>query len=246
MRILVSIDDTDDADSKGTGEIAQMISAGLAELRWARPGRVTRHQLFIHPDIAYTSHNSSMCFETDVATDALTDVIAWCAEKLTAESVESADPGLAVVAVDRLGEPERLMDFGRSAKERVITKDEAYALAEELGVHLSEHGGTGIGVIGALAGAGLRLSGNDGRFKGKFRLSADEHGVAEVARIKREGVDAVRTLDGETLGDAQRVAVCDECKLVLVDRMATLLVEPGGNGSGAGWALVDRKMLKSF
>ena len=51
-------------------------------------------------------------------------------------------------------------------KHRVLTKQAAYQTAEQAGIHLSEHGGTGDGVIGALAGVGLRLSGCDGRIRG--------------------------------------------------------------------------------
>jgi hypothetical protein len=246
MRILISIDDTDDAYSRGTGEIAEIIAAGLADKQWATVGRVTRHQLLIHPDIEYTSHNSSMCFEAHAAEESLADIIEWCSERLAAESVKAADPGLAVIAVDRLADSERLMAFGRSAKERVITKAEAYETAKELGVHLSEHGGTGVGVIGALAGAGLKLTGNDGRFKGKFRLKADEYGVSDVAQIKTEGIDAVCTLEGRTLGDFERVLVGDECKLILRDGMAVLPVKAGGNGSGAAWTIIDRKALRAI
>jgi hypothetical protein len=246
LKILVSIDDTDDADSKGTGEIAEIIARALASAGLATTGRVTRHQLLIHPDIAYTSHNSSMCFEADIAEDALGDIIAISAKTLTEESVEAADPGLAVVVPERLHDPKRLTDFGRKAKEQVLTKDDAYSLAEELGVHLSEHGGTGIGVIGALAGAGLKMTGNDGRFKGKFRLKADAQGVADVAHIKHQDIDEVRTLEGETLGDEERVIVGDHCKLILRDGMAILMVKPSEPGASAPWTVVDRKALRSF
>jgi len=231
---------------KGTGEIAEIIADDLAASGLASVGRVTRHQLLIHPDIAYTSHNSAMCFEADILDERLEEVIDACAATLTAESVAAADPGLAVVVIERLAEPERLMDFGRQAKQRVISKDEAYELARELGVHLSEHGGTGIGVIGALAGAGLKLTGNDGRFKGKFRLRADEHGIASVAEIKHQDIDEVRTLDGVTLGDAERVAVGADCKLILRDGLAVLMVRPADEGSPAPWAVVDRKALRAF
>jgi hypothetical protein len=246
MRLLIAIDDTDDRDSKGTGEIAEEIAQGLVDKGWATVGRVTRHQLLIHPDIAYTSHNSSMCFEAQISEESLPDVIDWCAEKLTAESVAVADPGLAVVVLDRLGDPERLMAFGREAKVRVMTKDEAYERARELDVHLSEHGGTGIGVIGALAGTGLKLTGNDGRFKGKFKLRADERGVASVAQILGQGVDAVCAIDGDALAADQEVFVGTESKLVLRDGRAVLLVKPGADGAGVAWTAVDRKALRSF
>ena len=246
MKILISIDDTDDAQSKGTGEIAEMIGQALVDRGLATVGRVTRHQLLVHPDIAYTSHNSSMCFEAEISEDALGEVTRVCADVLTTESVEAADPGLAIVVLSSLADAERLMAFGLEAKQRVLTKDEAYARAEELGVHLSEHGGTGIGVIGALAGAGLRLTGSDGRYKGKFRLRGDENDVATVADIKREGVGAVRTLEGETLGDDERVLVADSAKLVLKDGAAVLLVRPLDAAGAAAWCPVDRKSLRSF
>ncbi len=246
MKILISIDDTDDCDSKGTGEIAEIIADGLVARGWATVGRVTRHQLLIHPDIAYTSHNSSMCFEAEISEVMLDEVVEWCAQRLAAESVPAADPGLAVVALDRLADPERLMEYGRRAKEQVIAKEEAYALASELGVHLSEHGGTGIGVIGALAGAGLKLTGSDGRFKGKFRLHADEQGVSDVASIKHQDVDVVSTLDGQVLADEERVVVSGECKLVLHGGMAVLMVQPSDDGAPAPWTVVDRRALRAF
>jgi hypothetical protein len=246
MRILISIDDTDDIDTRGTGEIAELLAQGLEEAGLARCGRVTRHQLLVHPDIAYTSHNSAMCFPAEIAGDDLKAVTVSCQTALTAESAEASDPGLCIAVVDRLERPQALVAYGREAKTRVISKDEAYRSAAELGVHLSEHGGTGIGVIGALAGAGLRLSGGDGRFKGKFAIPGDEDGVARVAGIKEHGIDEVRTLDGEQLADDWRVLVSAECKLVLLDGRAVLLVQPAPPSAVAPWVVVERKALRSY
>jgi phage tail protein X len=244
--LLISIDDTDDVDSRGTGDIAELLAQGLAAEGLAECGRVTRHQLLVHPDIAYTSHNSSMCFPAAAADDALDAVTSWCMRTLAAESVAAADPGLCVVALERLSQPERLVAYGREAKQRVIGKDEAYGVARGLGVHLSEHGGTGIGVIGALAGAGLRLSGDDGRFKGKFRVPGDAAGVARVRDIREYGVDSVRTLTGGVLGDDEPVLVGPECKLVLLAGEAVLLVAPVDGAAAAPWTVVDRRALRSY
>jgi hypothetical protein len=246
VRVLIAIDDTDDADSRGTGEIAEIIAGALSQRGLATVGRVTRHQLLIHPDIAYTSHNSSMCFEADVAEHDLDTVISEAARMLAAESVAAADPGLAVAVVDRISSPQRLIDFGLAAKERVLTKDEACARAEELGIHLSEHGGSGIGVIGALAGVGLKLTGNDGRFKGKLRLRADEDGVADVTSIRHQDVDEVRTMEGTTLPDHERILVGQDCKLIVRDGRAVLLVEPAPAGASAAWVVCDRKKLRAL
>ena len=246
MRILISIDDTDDIDTRGTGEIAELLAEGLEEAGLARCGRVTRHQLLVHPDIAYTSHNSSMCFPAESAEGDLEAIIARCQTALEAESAGASDPGLCVAVLERLERPQALVEYGRAAKTRVIAKDEAYRTAAELGVHLSEHGGTGIGVIGALAGAGLRLSGDDGRFKGKFAIPGDEDGVASVAGIKDCGVDEVRTLDGERLPDDARVLAGPECKLVLLGGRAVLLVTPTPAGGAAPWTVVERRALRGY
>jgi hypothetical protein len=150
------------------------------------------------------------------------------------------------VAVEELARPEALVAYGREAKERVIAKEEAYRVAADLGVHLSEHGGTGIGVIGALAGAGLRLSGDDGRFKGKFRIPGDAEGVAGVAEIKELAVDDVMTVDGAVLEDGERVVVGDECKLVLLGGRAVLLVTPAPAAAAAPWSVVERRALRAY
>ncbi|MGI6033785.1 MAG: hypothetical protein ACOX69_10245, partial [Coriobacteriales bacterium] len=61
--------------------------------------------------------------------------------------------------------------YGFRAQREVIEKSEALALAERIPwLSLWDLGGTGAGVIGALAGVGLRLSGGDGRFRGKWNL----------------------------------------------------------------------------
>lgn len=246
MRILISIDDTDDIDSRGTGDVAELMARGLADRGLAECGRVTRHQLLIHPDIAYTSHNSAMCFPAETDMGSLDAVTAWCQATLAAESVAAADPGLCIAPVETLAQPDALMAYGRDAKERVFRKDEAYRIAGDLRVHLSEHGGSGIGVIGALAGAGLRLSGNDGRFKGKVAIPGDGGGVACVGDIREHGVDSVRTFGGDALGDDERVVVGPECKLVLLAGEAVLLVAPASGSSAAPWTVVDRKALRAF
>jgi hypothetical protein len=246
MDLLIAIDDTDDIDSRGTGEIAELLAEGLERAGLARCGRVTRHQLLVHPDIAYTSHNSSMCFPAEIAASDIETAITRCKAWLAAESAPASDPGLCVVVVERLVRPQALVEFGREAKTRVITKSEAYGLAADLGVHLSEHGGTGIGIIGALAGAGLRHSGDDGRFKGKFAIPGDADGVAHVAEITKRGVDDVRTVEGVSLADDEHVLVGAECKLVLLGGRAVLLVRPAPQPGAAPWMVVERRALRSY
>jgi hypothetical protein len=175
MKLLICIDDTDDLDSKGTGEIAVEISEVIYNKIPCVISDVTRHQLFIHEDIPYTSHNSSMCFEV-VLSDAndYEKVISLSENHLSKASSPLSDPGLCVCKHDEVSH-EKLISYGQNAKKVVLTKEVAYKLAKEEGLFLNEYGGTGDGVIGALAGIGLRLSGSDGRFKGKHKINPDTY-----------------------------------------------------------------------
>lgn len=177
MRILVSIDDTDNFTTKGikgTGDLAKNIARAIKSNGWGNSSRITRHQLLLHEDIPYTSHNSSMCFEAEIDPQYLQAVIDFSVQHLETESEPEADPGLCVIIPDRLADPVRLIDYGYRAKREVLDKNDAYVLASELGIHLSEHGGTGQGVIGAMAGAGLRLGATTGRSKISIRSESRE------------------------------------------------------------------------
>lgn len=244
MKVLISIDDTDDIESRGTGEIAELLAEGIVRMGWGKCGPVTRHQLLIHPDIPYTSHNSSMCFPAEISSAMLDAVTEYCSSMLKAESAPSSDPGLCIMVPERLSRPEALIDYGRKAKTTVISKDEAYQTAAAHNVHLSEHGGTGQGVIGALAGAGLRLTGNDGRFKGKFKIPSRD-GSVTVGEIRAYGVDAVQTVEGDALGEDVPVHVGEWVKLVLIEGKSVLLAVPGDTPE-TPWRAVDKKVFRNY
>lgn len=249
IRVLVCIDDTDSIDSEwGTGELASKISEYLEACGWGKAYGVTRHQLFIHPDIPYTSHNSSMCFAADLNKAYLDELINYAAGFLSQKSAAGSDPGLCIAVPEKLTKPETLMAFGFKAKKQVVSKEEAYSLAKQLGIHLSEHGGTGQGVIGALAGAGLRLSGNDGRLKGRLSLKS-ENGVIDVAGILRQSqVDIVRSLDGVALADNDLIRLGDKVKSVLLDGKNVLLVYPASteDPNGVKWQTCTKQQLRRF
>ncbi|MCX5806014.1 MAG: hypothetical protein NT010_08105 [Proteobacteria bacterium] len=206
---------------------------------------MTRHQLLVHPDIPYTSHNSSMCFTAEIPEHMLEAVTDYCCSALAAESAPGSDPGLCILTPELLKQPEVLMDYGRKAKKVVISKEEAYDTAAALGIHLSEHGGTGQGVIGALAGAGLRLTGNDGRFKGKLRIPSP-NGTATVRHILDFGIDVVTTLDGVVLNDSEDVHVGEWVKRVLLNEKAVLLVVPSEDISGPAWKASGKKIFRNY
>ena len=122
-----------------------------------------------------------------------------------------------------------------------------YDMQRVVGVHLSEHGGTGQGVIGALAGAGLRLSGNDGRLKGHLEI-ADAEGWAAVSDIcSHIDVDEVRSLNGPALKGPERVKLGEKVKTVLLEGKSVLLVEPvKGAADGTAWQTCSKQQLRSY
>lgn len=223
---LVCIDDTDDIGTKGTGEIAEEIAHLLSDNHLSRCAFVTRHQLYVHPDIPYTSHNSAMCFQVRTA-KSQDEILAIAVAHLRSESAAAADPGIALLDLQHSCDREALIAFGEQAKEEVKTKAQAYALAEQLGIHLSEHGGTGQGIIGALAGLGLRLQGNDGRIKGQFNLPGLEAGEVSLSvgeAIELTGVDRVLSDSGEQLCFKTPLYLSGKVKAVYRDHQVSLLV----------------------
>ena len=250
MKVLICIDDTDNIDIKrGTGQLASQLAQEIEEKGWGRCEPVTRHQLLVHPDVPYTSHNSAMCFAADVAEEALDDVIAYGSSFLEKERAVGSDPGLCLVIPERLTNPGWLIAFGFSAKQEVLNKEYAYDLAREMGIYLSEHGGTGDGVVGALAGSGLRLSGNDGRFRGKLSVAQQGQAITAGEIIGGSYITRVRSKDdGRVLADDELVEIGEVVKAVLIDKEAVLMVRPLAvpGEQGAVWRTCTKDELRCY
>ena len=248
MKILICIDDTDQLDTPGTGHLAEALCHEIEQKRWGTCSAISRHQLYVHKDIPYTSHNSAMCFEASIRDDGLMPVIDLGGNFLRRNSAHGSDPGLCVVPFGRNLNTEKLTGFGLKAKRSVLTKTDAYELAKELDIHLSEHGGTGQGVVGALAGTGLRLGGNDGRFRGWYHLGRAGECLS-VKALKSYGfIEAVKSEAGETLLDDACVFFGgDEQKTVWQDAKQVLLVNQTLNGSDRlKWTTLTKKQVKIY
>lgn len=247
MQIIVCIDDTDHITtkgSKGTGDLAQHIARTVKEMGWGTSSRITRHQLLLHEDIPYTSHNSSMCFEADVDPRYLQDLIMFCSLYLERESEPEADPGLCIAVVENLADVRPLIDFGYRAKREVLTKEDAYRLAGGLDIHLSEHGGTGQGVIGALAGAGLRLGGNDGAFKSRHKVGQPGEMLTAARLRDLAKVDAVQDPEGRLLEDHEPVLLGQMVKSILSGGRAVIPVQKEASIEGSSvWKTCSREHI---
>lgn len=227
MKLYVCIDDTDDlTKSTSTGKIADKIAQRIQEMGGRLALGVTRHQLLLHEDIEYTSHNSSMCMVVDIEGAEVNEVKKEAEKILQENMAETSDPGLCICRLDQMVQPDRLIAYGKRAQQEVIKKEEAYQLAREIGgTILEEYGGTGIGVIGALAGVGLRLSGCDGTFRGGkgSQYAGMSYTVSQWKTMM--GIQQVLDFHGRALGDHQEVYVEKQLKLAMLDHKKTLIAK---------------------
>jgi tRNA(Ile2) C34 agmatinyltransferase TiaS len=161
MKVYVGFDDTDVAGAdRGTGKLARWFEHKLPQ--GARMWGAVRQQLPVLEGIPYTSHNSSACLILDLAdSNGIDEIIDLAAAHIRDNFIDGSDPGLCVVPADSPA-VEALVAFGRKACNRIVPQKEAMQAVN--GEHLSGHGGTNDGIIGAAAGVGLTLSGWSGRF----------------------------------------------------------------------------------
>jgi hypothetical protein len=194
VRIYLGFDDTDTLDSDyGTGKVVRRFERALPDgcNLWG----VVRQQLLVDDRIPFTSHNSSACAIVECADPSLMDELkAKAVEHIEQESAEGSDPGLCIVGEN---DPvmEQLMSFGRLCTAQVMTQQEIIDIAN--GTHLSGHGGTNDGIIGAAAGVGLTASGWCGRFI-EFGRLRELPTVMTVGEIERCGIHVV-SLDRNTM-----------------------------------------------
>ncbi len=186
MRAYVCFDDTDTLDcGRGTGKLGRWLLDDLPE--GCRGWAVVRQQLLVDPAIPYTSHNSSACAVLDVPDASVVPELIRLGTKMIEDNFfEGSDPGLCVATEQDTETLQRLVAFGNLAAVSVTDKDAAWAAAE--GVHLSEHGGTGGGIIGAAAGVGLTHEGWAGRLIEYHRPLRDFASETPVADLQSAGI----------------------------------------------------------
>jgi hypothetical protein len=229
--LLIGIDDTDNLSSPGTGRRARALLDELEAAGLGTPAAATRHQLLVDDRIPYTTHNSSACLawrSPDSNPDAVRSaIIEFAGRFLERVCPPEADPGLAVVIPGHLAETaSALVDFGCRAKREVLHIGQARHLAAELGAHLSGHGGTHDGVIGALAGVGLHLSGNDGLFitLPGIRELPGQATIDDLCALTP--IDCARDSTHLRPNSGESIELGDWVRPVLLDGRAVLLLEP--------------------
>ena len=194
MRAYIGFDDTDSHDSEfGTGKIARRFDNVLPEgcHMWG----VVRQQLLIDERIPYTSHNSSACVVIDFPDLSLKDeLISRAAGYVERESAPGSDPGLCLACEGDHALTD-LISFGRLCATRIVTQKEALQAAS--GIHISGHGGTNDGIIGAAAAVGLTASGWSGRFI-EFAGLRRFPDIVAVSELEKYGIVVV-SLDRDAM-----------------------------------------------
>ena len=251
MNIYLCIDDTDNLESPGSGELAEILAKRLQNLGLvSKCSDITRHQLFVHKDIPYTSHNSSMCFSAEIDGNNLDDITQFATNFLTTASAPGSDPGLCIAANNAKREAsdrQTLIDFGLKAKRYVLTKQEAYFIAQKTCVHLSEHGGTGDGVVGALAGLGLRLYGNDGRIRGWLNLGKAGQITTAKDLCIHPSVDDVVDDKGMVLPEDSKICLAEEkIKTVFLNHRRVIPVIRSIDPTLQAWTTLTKSEVKCF
>ena len=235
---LIGIDDTDNLETRGTGHRVRQLADWLAENALAVPKGITRHQLLIHPQIPYTSHNSSACLSVETKN---ADYV-WDASRefLLREAATGSDVGLCLAEWDSV--IEEAQSFGRRAKTEVLTILMARRTASMAGIRCEGLTGTGGGVIGALAGVGLHRAGNDGRFLWLpgLRELIGRYPVEEV--MAKGHIERVCTLDHDELSPEKIIDVGEWVRPVLLNGKSTLFVEEQNHE----WHIISKDLIKDL
>ena len=193
--ILIGLDDTDNLESRGTGQLAREIAAALAADY--RLLGVTRHQLLVDPRVPCTKNNSCSAIALDANGDMDPSGLAERVSALMLGNFQpGSDPGLCIARVT----PVAISEFGRRAQRELVSQSEARALADRHGLVLRGLGGDEDGVIGALAAVGLAATGEDGRYVMVGR-SRELSGLQPVSALLEAGIVAVQTPDGQPVSE---------------------------------------------
>lgn len=244
-RVLLGIDDTDNHESRGTGFRAREFGLLLRGKGMAKLRGISRHQLFVHPDIPYTSHNSALCLDLDWYAGSLRTLIEQCRDYLAAASAPGSDAGFCVAEFNAV--EDAVVTFGRHAKSSALTKTNAADLARRSGFHLEGVTGDHGGIIGALACVGLRKTGHDGRFVWVEGVR-DLDGILTIGDLLRStGIDELQSNAAIAYTETDKIDVSPWPRPVLLDDKAVLLIEKvEGGHAGCEWKIVPREGTKHY
>ena len=243
MKYIIAIDDTDNLESRGTGFQARQLGLSIEANRLGTLKSVVRHQLFVHKNIPYTSHNSSASIAIESNSDKNL-IIELCRDFLLENAATGSDAGLCVAEVDSISE--EVMEWGKNAKKIILTKDDAHLLAEKNGIFLEGYTGEKIGVIGSLAAVGLHKAGNDGRILWARNLR-ETTGIFQASELNRAiSVENVLDVDFNSVPENAFINITSWTRPVLKDSKITLIVKKDIDNEKYEFTSAPKEFIKSI
>jgi hypothetical protein len=237
MHVLLGLDDTDVLGHKpGTGRLARDLGAHLEQAGLATLVGVVRQQLLVDPRIPYTSHNSPACLILDSdGNGATASVFDEAARYVQSRAAHGSDPGLCLARREVVGAA--VIHWGWRAGSEVLRKADAAELARREGLPLAELGGTGDGIIGALAAVGLTAEGNAGRF---LELAGGLRDLGErlpAHLLRQKGIALLSvSRNGDPVPANAEIRTYDRVRPRLIGGRPVLLLER----TEEGWCCFDR------
>jgi hypothetical protein len=243
---LIGIDDTDNRNSRGTGYLSRSLAHALIATGKAQVDSITRHQLYVHPDIRYTSQNSSSCLRINAGD--IYSLVPVIEEFVYKNSAEGSDAGLCI-SPQHLVDPS-IITWGNEAKITVLQLEEARYIADTSGVYLKGFTGNYEGMIGALAAVGLRAGGNDGRFiwrKRKKELRDIREEILSVGELMQElDLHAIKSLEGEVPAPSDRILINEWVRPILENHQAILIADKTENEKKHEWTITPKEIIRSI
>lgn len=243
MIYFIALDDTDNKESRGTGFKSRQLGKLIQEKNLGVVESISRHQLYVHDKIAYTSQNSSACLI--VKSEKINDLSKLCEEYLIDVAEIGSDAGLCIASEDQIND--EILTWGTRAKKEVLQKQDAYDIAERAEIFLKGYTGEKIGVIGSLAAIGLRKAGEDGRniwLKG--HELRDLSGVYKIEELKNIiNIQSVITKEGVEIDQNDRIEVGEWLRPPVINGKNTVIVEKPENSKDYEWKCVSKEYIKS-
>ncbi len=235
---VIGVDDTDADGSGGTGALARALVEHLVAGGLGTSLGVTRHELLHDAKLPITEHNLAYAIALEGGRS-INDVEDEAVRFVRDHAERDADPGVAVMS--RHSDMLHVLAFGRRCQKEVMKLADAERFSADANVRLRALGAKRIGTIGALAAAGLRAGGGDGRYVA-LRGLHDLAGRMTAGQI-REASEIAKVFDEESGEDLDRDDVVDTLDWIrprLVDGQPLLLTRRSPDDRKL-WLPVDRR-----
>ncbi|MGI5921589.1 MAG: hypothetical protein ACOX6I_07615 [Syntrophomonadaceae bacterium] len=246
MKIYVAMDDLRQLDGGKAGATCSSLARAIEDKGWGICSLPSRHRLYPSPETNCKKHNTARSFSADIKKENLTELIDYACSMIREIVTPDSNTGLVIAVPEQMENIDELIEYAYKAKEELVSKSEALEWGHKPGMFLFELNGSGRGIIGALAAAGLNMTGNDGQFRGKLKLSNEEYYIATVKEIiEKTYVEQVKNMDFEIIGEDDTVRMGEKVKVVKLDHKYTLLVFPT-EVDYPKWQTTTTNMLRIF